>query len=101
MEIYDDADIQVSEGRARFIFEIPGYRLHKPIEALFFEEGTNSYRIQHTLPSVDLESGRDIIGLGKTEKSAGNHLISQLLNRYSNPKDELERNYLNSIMSRV
>lgn len=97
----NDADIQVSEGQARFILEIPGYRLHKPVEVVFFQDGINGYRFQHTLPSPERESGLDIMGLGTTEYSAADSLLRQLTKRFESPENELERNYLHSIMSKL
>ena len=99
MKISHD-DIQISHGQARGILEIPGYRLHKPIEILLFNESPR-YKAQHTLPSPHSEHGRDITGLGETEESAASHLISQLLDSHTNPANEMERNYLHSIMSRL
>jgi hypothetical protein len=101
MPFSDDAGIQVSNAQARFILEIPGYELFKPIEvALFEREGAEArFMAQHFLPLRNNNGkGWALVGYGRTGDSATLEIVKQLDMYYRNSTDELERSYLRSIM---
>ena len=97
-------DVELGKFFYKELFEVSGFRLRKPIEVYAWKdelvEPPYTHFMAHDLPSDDNNgTGTALTGRGVSNPGAEIDFGRQLALRYANPLNEIEGQYLRSIMT--